>query len=202
MESLAQAAGIWLLKAAADPRERRDPASSASTRRSSAGRSRPAISCALEVQLLHRRGGLCRFRGEVRVGRAPRGRGAPPPSGGDPRPPGGRPDRPRVARARCWAPGCGSAPICVVGPAGAARVAARSLESHVVIDGDTTIGERNRFFAVRLDRPRPPGPEVPRGADAGSRSATATCSASSSTVHRGTAGGGGVTRDRLATTCS
>ena len=55
---------------------------------------------------------------------------------------------------------------------------------------------RQRDFPVRVDWPDSAGPEVPRRADEAASSAIATCSASSSTIHRGTAGGGGVTRDR------
>jgi beta-hydroxyacyl-ACP dehydratase FabZ len=66
MESLAQAAGIWLLKGAADPARAEVHVvgiDEAKFRRPVL----PGDQLRIQVELLHRRGGLCRFRGEVRT---------------------------------------------------------------------------------------------------------------------------------------
>jgi len=73
MEGLAQAAGIWLLKDAPDPRRLEVHVvgiDEAKFRRPAV----PGDQLRLEVQVLHRRGSLCRVRGEVRSGehRVPR----------------------------------------------------------------------------------------------------------------------------------
>ena len=67
MEGLAQAAGIWLLKDAPDPRRLEVHVvgiDEAKFRRPVT----PGDQLSLRVQMTHRRGGLCRFRGEVRTG--------------------------------------------------------------------------------------------------------------------------------------
>ena len=69
LECLAQAAGIWLLKAAPDPRAveiRVVGFDDAKFRRPVV----PGDQLRLEVKLVHRRGDLVRFRGDVRVGDA------------------------------------------------------------------------------------------------------------------------------------
>ena len=69
LESLAQAAGIWLLKAAPDPRAveiRVVGFDDTKFRRPVV----PGDQLELEVRLVHRRGDLVRFHGEVRVGEA------------------------------------------------------------------------------------------------------------------------------------
>src|SRR5262245_40500069 len=67
MEGLAQAAGIWLLQTAADPRLTEVHLvgiDEAKFRRPVV----PGDQLRLEVRILHRRGALCRVRGEVRAG--------------------------------------------------------------------------------------------------------------------------------------
>src|SRR5918994_4547882 len=67
MEGLAQAAGIWLLKDAPDPRRLEVHVvgiDEAKFRRPAV----PGDQLRLEVSVLHRRGALCRVRGEVRSG--------------------------------------------------------------------------------------------------------------------------------------
>ena len=67
MEGLAQAAGIWLLHQAADPGRLEVHVvgiDDAKFRRPAL----PGDQLRLEVRLLHRRGPLCRMRGEVRSG--------------------------------------------------------------------------------------------------------------------------------------
>jgi len=69
LEALAQAAGIWLLKTAPDPRRveiRVVGFDDTKFRRPVL----PGDQLRLEVELVHRRGDLVRFRGEVRVGDA------------------------------------------------------------------------------------------------------------------------------------
>jgi UDP-N-acetylglucosamine acyltransferase len=143
MESLAQAAGVWLLKGTKDPREVEIQivgVDGAKFRRPVA----PGDQLRLEVHFLRRRGGLCRFRGEVRVGeqrvaeaqlllqvsRLP----APFVDG-----------TARVDPGAVLEPGVRVGPFCVVGPEvtlGRGTV----LDSHVVIQGPTRIGEHNRFY--------------------------------------------------------
>ncbi len=143
MESLAQAAGIWLLKNAPDPRRLEVHVvgiDEAKFRRPVV----PGDQLRLEVKVLHRRGGLCRVKGEVKVGehRAAEARLllqsitlATPEV--DP--------TARVAAGAVLGPGVRVGPYCVIGPR--VRIGARSvLDSHVVVDGDTEIGEANRFF--------------------------------------------------------
>jgi UDP-N-acetylglucosamine acyltransferase len=143
MESLAQAAGIWLLKNAPDPRRLEVHVvgiDEAKFRRPVV----PGDQLRLEVKVLHRRGGLCRVKGEVKVGehRAAEARLllqsitlATPEV--DP--------TARVAAGAVLAPGVRVGPYCVIGPR--VRTGARTvLDSHVVVDGDTEIGEANHFF--------------------------------------------------------
>ena len=62
------------------------------------------------------------------------------------------------------------------------------------VQGPTRIGRENRIYPHACIGFEPAGPEVRAARRPGSRSATATSSASSCTIHRGTAKGGGVTR--------
>ena len=80
MESLAQAAGIWLLHDAPDPSRLEVHVvgiDGAKFRRPVV----PGDQLRLEVQVLRRRRGLCRVRGEVTIGRAPGGGGDPAAAG-------------------------------------------------------------------------------------------------------------------------
>ncbi len=190
LESLAQAAGIWLLKAAPDPRavEIRVVGFDETKFR------RPVVpgdQLRLEVMLVHRRGDLVRFQGEVRVGeaRAAEARlllqvATLPPADVDP--------SARVAAGAALEPGVRLGPFCVVGPEvrlGRGTV----LDSHVVIDGDTRIGERNRFFPFSSIGLVPQDLKF-RGEAARVEIGDRNTFREGTTVHRGTAGGGGVTR--------
>ena len=189
MESLAQAAGIWLLKAAADPREVEIQVvglDQAKFRRPVT----PGDQLTLHVQMTHRRGGLCRFRGEVRAGP---NRVAEallllqvttlPSAEVDP--------TARVSPGADLAPGVRVGPYCIVGPEvrlGRGTV----LDSHVVMDGDTRIGERNRFYAFSSIGFAPQDLKYhgePSRLEIGDRNTFREFV----TVHRGTAGGGNLT---------
>ena len=190
LESLAQAAGIWLLKTAADPRAleiRVVGFDDTKFRRPVV----PGDQLRLEVQLERRRGDLARFRGDVRVGnaRAAEARlllqvATLPPPAVDP--------LARVAPGAVLEPGVRVGPFCLVGP-GVRIGRASVLESHVVIDGDTRIGERNRFFPFSSIGLVPQDLKFKDEAslvEIGDRNVFRE----GVTVHRGTAGGGGVTR--------
>jgi UDP-N-acetylglucosamine acyltransferase len=190
MESLAQTAGIWLLKDAPDPRRLEVHVvgiDDAKFRRPAV----PGDQLRLEVTILHRRGSLCRVKGEVKTGehRVAEARLllqvetiAPPEVD-----PTARVD-PRAILGR----GVRIGPFCVVGPE-VVLGAGTTLESHVVIDGDTRVGRENHFFpfcSVGL---------VPQDLKyQGERSRVEIGDRNSIrefvTIHRGTTGGGGVTR--------
>jgi UDP-N-acetylglucosamine acyltransferase len=190
LESLAQAAGIWLLKAAPDPRAveiRVVGFDNTKFRRPVV----PGDQLELEVRLVHRRGDLVRFHGEVRVGQARAAEArlllqvatlAPPAV--DP--------LARVAPSASLEPGVRVGPFCVVGPD--VRLGRGSvLDSHVVIDGDTRIGERNRFFPFSSIGLVPQDLKF-RGEASRVEVGDRNSFREGTTVHRGTAGGGGVTR--------
>ena len=190
LEALAQAAGIWLLKAAPDPRWveiRVVGFDEAKFRRPVV----PGDQLRLEVRLVHRRGDLVRFQGEVRVGeaRAAEARlllqvATLPPPDVDP--------LARVAPGAVLEPGVRVGPFCVVGPG--VRIGRRTtLESHVVIDGDTRVGEGNRFFPFSSIGLVPQDLKF-RGEPARVEIGDRNVFREGTTVHRGTAGGGGVTR--------
>src|SRR5262249_14092511 len=143
MESLAQAAGVWLLKETKDPREVEIQivgVDGAKFRRPVT----PGDQLRLEIRFLRRRGGLCRFRGEVRVGeqRVAEAQLLLQVS----RLPAPYVDAmARVDGGAVLEPGVRVGPFCVVGPEvtlGRGSV----LDSHVVIQGPTHIGEHNRFY--------------------------------------------------------
>ncbi len=190
LESLAQAAGIWLLKAAPDPRAveiRVVGFDNTKFRRPVV----PGDQLELEVRLVHRRGDLVRFHGEVRVGeaRAAEARlllqvATLQPAAVDP--------LARVAAGAVLEPGVRVGPFCVVGPE--VRIGRGTvLDSHVVIDGDTRIGERNRFFPFSSIGLVPQDLKF-RGEAARVEVGDRNSFREGTTVHRGTAGGGGVTR--------
>ncbi len=163
MESLAQAAGIWLLKRSPDPRRVEVHVvgiDEAKFRRPVV----PGDQLRLEVRVLHHRGALWRVRG-----RGPGRRATASPR---------RAsccsvvtlDRPlvdptaRVAAGASLGPGVRVGPFAVIGPQ--VRLGARTvLDSHAVIDGDTTLGEDNHLFPFCSVGHRSPGPEVPRGVE-------------------------------------
>jgi UDP-N-acetylglucosamine acyltransferase len=190
LESLAQAAGIWLLKTAPDPGRveiRVVGFDETKFRRPVV----PGDQLRLEVQLVHRRGELVRFRGEVRVGdsRAAEARlllqvATLSQPEIDP--------LARVSPEAVLAPGVRVGPFSVVGPRvrlGRSTV----LESHVVIDGDTRVGEGNRFFPFSSIGLVPQDLKFrgePSRVEIGDRNTFRE----GTTVHRGTAGGGSLTR--------
>ncbi len=190
LESLAQAAGIWLLKTAPDPRRvevRVVGFDDAKFRRPVV----PGDQLRLEVQLVHRRGDLVRFRGEVRVGesRAAEARlllqaALLPEPEVDP--------LARVAAGAVLEPGVRVGPFCLVGAG--VRLGRRTvLDSHVVVDGDTRVGEGNHFFPFSSVGLVPQDLKFrgePSRVEVGDRNVFRE----GTTVHRGTAGGGGVTR--------
>lgn len=190
MESLAQAAGIWLLQDARDPRELEVHLvgiDGAKFRRPVV----PGDSLRLEVRVLHRRGPLCRVRGEVHAGeqRVAEARlllqvvRLPPPEV-DP--------SARVAPGAQLAPGVRVGPYCVVGPE--VRLGPGCVvDSHAVIDGDTTLGRDNHvypFASIGLASQDLKYKGEPTRVVIGDRNTFREFV----TVHRGTAGGGGVTR--------
>jgi UDP-N-acetylglucosamine acyltransferase len=190
LESLAQAAGIWLLKTAPDPRAveiRVVGFDDAKFRRPVV----PGDQLRLEVRLVHRRGDLVRFHGEVKVGevRAAEVRlllqVATLPT----------PDVDPLARVKAGAvlePGVRVGPFCVIGPR--VRIGRGSaLDSHVVIDGDTRVGEGNRFFPFSSIGLVPQDLKF-RGEATRVEIGDRNVFRAGTTVHRGTAGGGGVTR--------
>jgi UDP-N-acetylglucosamine acyltransferase len=190
LECLAQAAGIWLLKTAPDPRRieiRVVGFDETKFRRPVV----PGDQLWLEVRLVHRRGDLVRFHGEVRVGeaRAAEARlllqvATLPPPDVDP--------LARVAAGARLEPGVRVGPFCVVGDKvtlGRGTV----LDSNVVIDGDTRVGEGNRFFPFGSIGLVPQDLKF-RGEATRVEIGDRNVFREGVTVHRGTAGGGGVTR--------
>jgi len=190
MESLAQAAGIWLLQDAADPRRLEVHVvgiDQAKFRRPAL----PGDQLRLEITVLKRRGPLCRVRGEVRSGENRVAEAnlllrvaALEPPGVDP--------TARVAREAVLGAGVEIGPYSVVGPQ--VRIGARTvLASHVVVDGDTEVGRDNRlypFCSVGLA----PQDKKYQGEHTrlviGDRNVVRECV----TIQPGTAGGGGLTR--------
>jgi UDP-N-acetylglucosamine acyltransferase len=190
LEALAQAAGIWLLKAAPDPRRveiRVVGFDDTKFRRPVV----PGDQLRLEVQLVHRRGDLVRFRGEVKVGgsRAAEARlllqvATLPDPAIDP--------LARVSPEAVLEPGVRVGPFCVVGPR--VRLGRGSvLESHVVMEGDTRVGEGNRFFPFSSIGLVPQDLKF-RGEETRVEIGERNVFREGTTVHRGTAGGGGLTR--------
>jgi UDP-N-acetylglucosamine acyltransferase len=190
MESLAQAAGIWLLKRAPDPAAIEIHVvgiDEAKFRRPAV----PGDQLRLEVELVRRHGPLCRFRGEVRAGEHRVAEATLllqivdlPPAEVDP--------TARVSAAATLGPGVRVGPYCVVGPQ--VRVGVGTvLMAHAVIDGDTTLGAGNRVFPFASIGLAPQDLKYrgePSRVVIGDRNAIREFV----TVHRGTEGGGGVTR--------
>jgi UDP-N-acetylglucosamine acyltransferase len=143
MEGLAQAAGIWLLHDAPDPRRLEVHLvgiDDAKFRRPAV----PGDQLRLEVRVLHRRGALCRVRGEVRTGEHRVAEAnlllqvlALPPSLIDP--------TARVAPEAQLGPGVKVGAYAVIGPQ--VKIGAGTIvEAHAVVDGDTTIGRENHLY--------------------------------------------------------
>jgi UDP-N-acetylglucosamine acyltransferase len=190
MEGLAQAAGIWLLHDAPDPRRLEVHLvgiDDAKFRRPAV----PGDQLRLEVRVLHRRGALCRMRGEVRSGEHRVAEAnlllqvsTLAPAVIDP---SARVD----AQARLGT-GVRVGAYAVVGPQ--VRIGAGTvIEAHAVVDGDTTIGRDNHlypFCAVGL----PPQDLKYRGEPTRLEIGDRNVVREYVTLNRGTGGGGGVTR--------
>ncbi len=190
MESLAQSAGVWLLKEAGDPREIEIQVvgiDAAKFRRPV----QPGDQLRLEVRLLQRRRGLVRFRGEVRVGeqKVAEARLLLQVI----RLPGPQVDKTaRVDPRAVLEPGVRVGPYCIVGPEvtiGRGSV----LDAHVVIDGPTVIGARNRFYPFSSIGLAPQDLKY-RGEPSRLEIGDANTFREFVTVNRGTEGGGNVTR--------
>lgn len=190
MESLAQAAGIWLLQRAPDPAAIEIHVvgiDDAKFRRPAV----PGDQLRLEVELVRRHGPLCRFRGEVRAGehRVAEARLLLqildlPAAEVDP--------SARVAPGAVLGPGVQIGPYCVVGPQ--VRLGARTvLVSHAVVDGDTTLGVGNRVFPFASIGLAPQDLKY-RGEASRVLIGDRNAFREFVTIHRGTEGGGGVTR--------
>jgi UDP-N-acetylglucosamine acyltransferase len=190
LESLAQAAGIWLLTTAPDPRAleiRVVGFDDAKFRRPVV----PGDQLRLEIQLERRRGALARFRGEVRVGeaRAAEARlllqvATLAAAAIDP--------LARVAPSARLEPGVRVGPFSIVGP-GVSHGRGSVLDTNVVIEGSTRIGEYNRFFPFASIGLAPQDLKY-RNEDSRVEIGDRNVFREGTTVHRGTAGGGGLTR--------
>ncbi len=190
MEGLAQAAGIWLLEKAPDPRALEVHVvgiDAAKFRRPAV----PGDQLRLEVRVLHRRGALYRIKGEISCAgnRVAEGRlllqvreSAL-----------ARVDSTaHVAGGAVLGPGVRIGAYCKVGR-GVRLGRGTILESHVVIDGDTTLGEANHlypFVSVGLAPQDLKYKGEPSRVVLGDRNILREFV----TVHRGTQGGGALTR--------
>ncbi|HEV7501207.1 MAG TPA: acyl-ACP--UDP-N-acetylglucosamine O-acyltransferase [Vicinamibacteria bacterium] len=190
MEGLAQAAGIWLLKDAPDPRRLEVHLvgiDDAKFRRPAV----PGDQLRLEVRVLHRRGSLCRMRGEVKSGEHRVAEAnlllqvsTLPPITVDP--------SARVAPEAHLGPGVRVGPYAVIGPQ--VRIGAGTIvEAHAVIDGDTTLGADNHIYPFTSVGLAPQDLKYHGEAtrlELGDRNVVREFV----TLNRGTGGGGGVTR--------
>ncbi len=190
MESLAQAAGIWLLEQAEDPRSMEVHVvgiDDAKFRKPVV----PGDELRLEVTLLHQRGGLCRMRGEIRSGDARVAearlllqiRRLPPPA---------IHETAQVDSGARIEPGVRIGPYAVLGP-GVEIGAGTVVEAHAVLSGPTRIGANNRIFPFASIG------QAPQDLKYGGENTSLEIGDRNTfrefvTIHRGTAGGGGVTR--------
>jgi UDP-N-acetylglucosamine acyltransferase len=189
MEGLAQAAGIWLLQDAPDPSRLEVHLvgiDDAKFRRPAV----PGDQLRLEVRVLHRRGALCRVRGEVRTGEHRVAEAnlllqvsTLAPSVIDP--------TARVASQAQLGPGVKVGAYSVIGPQ--VKIGAGTIvEAHAVIDGDTTIGRDNHlypFCSVGLAPQDLKYHGEPTRLEIGDRNVIREFV----TLNRGTGGGGGLT---------
>lgn len=190
LECLAQAAGIWLLEQAEDAHALEVHVvgiDDAKFRK----RVVPGDELRLEVSLLHRRGSLCRMRGEIRSGDARVAEGRlllqvreiPAPAVDE---------TARVAPGTKLGPGVRIGPYAVIGPnveLGAGTV----VHAHAVIAGPTKMGALNRVFPY-ASIGQPPQDLKYGGEDTLLEIGDRNTFREFVTVHRGTVGGGGVTR--------
>ncbi len=189
MEGLAQAAGIWLLHDAPDPRRLEVHLvgiDDAKFRRPAV----PGDQLRLEVRVLHRRGALCRMRGEVRSGEHRVAEANLLLQVATLEPPSVDPTA-RVASEAALGAGVRVGAYAVVGSQ--VRVGAGTvIEAHAVVDGDTTLGRDNRvypFSSVGLAPQDLKYHGEPTRLEIGDRNTVREFV----TIHRGTEGGGGVT---------
>jgi UDP-N-acetylglucosamine acyltransferase len=190
MEGLAQAAGIWLLNDAPDPGRLEVHLvgiDDAKFRRPAV----PGDQLRLEVRVLHRRGALCRMRGEVRSGEHRVAEAKLLLQVATLDPPTVDPTARVAPQARLGA-GVRVGAYAVVGPQ--VRVGAGTIvEAHAVVDGDTTLGRENHvypFSSVGLAAQDLKYHGEPTRLEIGDRNVIREFV----TIHRGTGGGGGVTR--------
>jgi UDP-N-acetylglucosamine acyltransferase len=190
MESLAQTAGLWLLQDAPDPGQvevHLVGIDDAKFRRPVV----PGDQLRLEVQVVRRKGALCRMRGEVRSGEHRVAEANLLMQVASLAAPEVDPTA-RVAPGAELGPGVRVGPYCVIGPRvhiGAGTV----LDGHVVVDGDTTIGRDCRFSPFSSIGLAPQDLKYrgePTRLEVGDRNVVREFV----TLNRGTAGGGGVTR--------
>lgn len=188
MESLAQAAGIWLLQST-------DPTRSevlvvgidnAKFRRPVT----PGDRLELEISLIHRRGNLFRIKGEIKVGDQRVAEGRLLLSVSHLRPPEVH-ETAIVADGAQLGPEARVGPYAVIGPS--VVLGARTIvEAHAVIDGDTHLGEGNHVFPFASIGLAPQDLKF-GGEETSVRIGDRNVFREGVTVHRGTAGGGGIT---------
>lgn len=188
MESLSQAAGIWLLQATDPTRSEvlvvgidnakfRKPVT-------------PGDRLELEVTLIQRRGSLFRLRGEIKVGDQRVAEARLLLSVSHLRPPEVH-ETAIVAEGAKLGPGVTVGPYAVIG-ATVVIGANTTVGAHVVIDGDTQIGEGNRFFPFAAIGHEPQDLKF-GGENTRVRIGDRNQFREGVTVHRGTSGGGGIT---------
>ncbi len=188
MESLAQAAGIWLLQST-------DPTRSevlvvgidnAKFRRPVT----PGDRLDLEISLIHRRGDLFRIKGEIKVGDQRVAEARLLLSLSHLRPPEIH-ETAIVADGATIGAGVRIGPYAVIGPE--VTLGQHSVvEAHAVIDGDTRLGEGNHVFPFASIGLAPQDIKF-GGEKTRVRIGDRNVFREGVTVHRGTGGGGGIT---------
>ena len=190
MDSLAQAAGLFLLAEAPDPSRMEIQVvgiDEAKFRRPAV----PGDCLTLDVRLERRHGPLARFKGEVRAGEQRVAEALLLLRVVELRPPEIDPTA-RVAEGALLEAGVRVGPYCIVGPEvrlGKGCV----LDAQVVIDGRTTVGAGNRFFPFTSIGLAPQDLKY-RGEPTRLVIGDRNIFREFVTVHRGTEGGGGLTR--------
>lgn len=190
MDSLAQAAGLFLLAEAPDPSRMEIQVvgiDEAKFRRPAV----PGDCLTLDVRLERRHGPLARFKGEVRTGEQRVAEALLLLRVVELRSPEVDPTA-RVAAGAVLEAGVRVGPYCIVGPEvrlGRGTV----LDAQVVIDGRTTVGAGNRFFPFTSIGLAPQDLKY-RGEPTRLLIGDRNVFREFVTVHRGTEGGGGLTR--------
>lgn len=188
MESLAQAAGIWLLQSTDPTRSEvlvvgidnakfRKPVT-------------PGDRLDLEISLIHRRGDLFRIKGEIKVGDQRVAEARLLLSLSHLRPPEVH-ETAIVADGAQLGHGVKVGPYAVIG-ADVVLGARTTVEAHAVIDGDTHLGEGNHVFPFASIGLAPQDLKF-GGEKTRVRIGDNNVFREGVTVHRGTAGGGGIT---------